>query len=100
MTTPTTTTAMTVTVYGQPGCMPCKATARRLDRAGVDYTYLDVTTDPAASRAVRDHGYSSTPVVEVVRHTPTPDGLERDVTVWQGYRQDSLDALAATPAEG
>lgn len=95
-----TTSPTTVTVYGQPGCMPCKATARRLDRAGVEYVYRDVTTDPAAAAELRDMGYKSTPVVEVVRQTSTPDGLERDVTVWHGYRQDSLDALAASPAEG
>ena len=95
-----TTSPATVTVYGQPGCMPCKATTRRLDRAGVPYTYVDVTTDPAGSRAVRDHGYSSTPVVEVVRQTSTPAGLERDVTVWHGYRPEYLDALATSQAEG
>lgn len=95
-----TTSPATVTVYGQPGCMPCKATTRRLDRAGVPYTYVDVTTDPAAFQAVRDHGYNSTPVVEVVRLTSTPAGVERDVTAWHGYRQDSLDALATSPAEG
>lgn len=95
-----TTSPATVTVYGQPGCMPCKHTTRRLDRAGVPYTYVDVTTDPAAFQAVRDMGYKSTPVVEVVRHPSTPDGLERDVTVWHGFRPEYLDALATSPAEG
>lgn len=73
---------MTVTVYTAPGCMPCKATFRKLDRLGIDYTPVDVSTDAEALAYCRSLGHQATPVVVAGdKH-------------WSGYRPDLLDALA------
>lgn len=76
-----------VIVYSQPGCMPCKATMRKLDMLGVGYTHTDVTTDPEAAAHVRAEGWQGTPVVEVTRGGEV-------VAAWQGLRPDALKALA------
>ena len=37
-----------VTVYTKPNCVQCKATFRALDKAGIDYTAVDITLDTDA----------------------------------------------------
>lgn len=54
-----------VVVYTQPACQPCKMTKKKLDRSGIDYTEVDVSTDPTALDFVKGLGYSSAPVVYV-----------------------------------
>lgn len=73
---------MIVTVFTKPGCPPCDATKRKLDKHGVKYEVRDVTTDPAALARVRELGYSGTPVVEA-----------GDMH-WSGYSPDRLAQLA------
>lgn len=75
-----------VTVYSQPGCMPCMATARKLDTLGVSYTYVDVTVDDVAAAHLKAEGWQGTPVVEVTRAGEV-------VAAWQGLRLDALTAL-------
>lgn len=81
-----------VIVYSQPGCMPCKATTRKLDKLGVEYTVTDVTADDAAATHVRAEGWQSTPVVEVVRGGEV-------VAAWSGFRNDALNALTSPAAD-
>lgn len=55
-----------VTVYTQPGCMPCRYTMRALDDRAVTYTTVDVTQDDAARRYITDTlKHTSVPVVVV-----------------------------------
>lgn len=82
----------TVIVYSQPGCMPCRATMRKLDSLGVDYEHKDVHTDKAASDHINAGGWRSTPVVEVVQ-----DGAI--VSAWSGLRPDALKALGTPGAD-
>lgn len=82
----------TVIVYSQPGCMPCRATMRKLDSLGVDYEHKDVHTDKAASDHIKAGGWRSTPVVEVVH-----DGAI--VSAWSGLRPDALKALGTPGAD-
>lgn len=90
MTAPTmTATGHSVTVYGQPGCQPCKATTRTLDRAGVPHHYEDVSLDPSMSAYIRDTYGPSTPVVEV----KDPDTGQVQAA-WTGFRVESCKALA------
>lgn len=37
-----------VVLHGQPGCGPCEAVKASLERAGIAYIYVDVTTSPDA----------------------------------------------------
>lgn len=82
----------TVVVYSQPGCMPCRATMRKLDSLGVDYEHKDVATDKTAAAHLDAGGWRSTPVVEVIR-----DGVV--VSAWSGLRPDALKALATPGAD-
>lgn len=75
-----------VTLYSQPGCMPCKATMRKLDTLGVPYTHVDITTDDDAAAHLKAEGWLGTPVVEVTRAGEV-------VAAWQGLRLTALTAL-------
>ena len=46
---------MTVTIYTKPACMQCNATHRAFDKAGIDYTTVDITEDPVVI-AGDEHG--------------------------------------------
>jgi glutaredoxin 3 len=39
------------TIYGRPGCAPCKAAKDLLDNLGVEYTYVDVMALPKGELA-------------------------------------------------
>lgn len=77
-----------ITVYTQPGCGPCKATTRAMDKLGVDYTSIDVTTDAVAADHLSTEGWQGTPVVEVARGDKT-------VAAWRGFRPDAIKALGS-----
>ena len=55
---------MSLIVYSKPSCVQCTATYRALDAKGIEYTVVDLTTNPAALEYVMDElGYSAAPVV-------------------------------------
>jgi glutaredoxin-like protein NrdH len=54
---------MSITVYSKPACVQCTATTRALDRQGIDYSVIDVSTDAAAYELVQELGYRQVPVV-------------------------------------
>lgn len=70
---------MTLTVYSRPGCVQCTATTRALDKGGVSYTVVDLTTDDTARDYVLALGHLQAPVVvtETGHH-------------WSGYRPDQI----------
>lgn len=71
------------TVYTKPRCPQCDATKRALDKHGVPYVAVDVTTNPEAREFVQSLGYLSAPVV-------VTDSGEH----WQGFRPDRCKGLA------
>ncbi len=73
---------MTITVYSKPACVQCTATTRALDRHGVGYTVVDVSTNAAAYELVQSLGYRQVPVVIA--------GEQH----WAGFRPDMISALA------
>lgn len=77
-----------VTVYGQPGCNPCRATTITLDRAGIPYHYVDASLDESVAGYLRSTYGPTTPVVEVKE----PDTGQVQAA-WSGYRGDSCKAL-------
>lgn len=72
---------MTITVYTKPRCVQCDATKRALDKAGIEYTLIDVTADAQALEEVLALGYQQAPVVV------TSQGH------WSGYRPDQIKQL-------
>lgn len=77
---------MAITVYTKPACMQCNATKKALDRAGLDYTLVDISLDEEARDYVLALGYLQAPVVEV--------GGEH----WSGFRPERIRALVARVA--
>lgn len=74
-----------VTVYTKPACAQCRMTYLALDRKGIRYESVDVTTSPAALEYItEDLGYSQAPVVVV-----------DDENHWSGFRPDLIDQVAA-----
>jgi glutaredoxin-like protein NrdH len=60
----------------------CTATYTALDRKGLDYRVVDVTTDDEALAAVRAMGYAQAPVVVA------------DDEHWSGFRPDLIGRVA------
>jgi len=73
---------MTITVYSKPACVQCIATTRAMDRQGIDYTVVDVSTDSDAFDLVQGLGYRQVPVVIA--------GEQH----WAGFRPDMISTLA------
>jgi glutaredoxin-like protein NrdH len=71
-----------ITVYTQLACPQCRATLRALERAGLDYETIDISTDPDARDFVMSLGYLQAPVVLA------------DDRHWSGFRPDHIDDLA------
>lgn len=76
----------TITVYTKPACVQCNATFRALDKAGLDYTKVDINTDTDARGYVMSLGYLQAPVVVA--------GGQH----WSGYRPDRISAISKSPA--
>lgn len=86
---PVTDSGHSVTVYGQPGCQPCRATTRTMDKAGVPYHYTDASLDAGVANYLRDTYGPTTPVVEV----KDPD-TGRVLAAWSGLRVGHIRELA------
>lgn len=72
-----------VVVYTKPACPQCDMTKMQLNRAGIEYTTVDVTEDETALWYIKDYlGYLAAPVVV----TSTPDGEQH----WNGFRPDLI----------
>ena len=77
-------TELVVTVYSKPACVQCTATKKALERKGIRYTEVDLTTNDAALEYVTEElGYSAAPVVVVDDHHH-----------WSQFRPDLIDNLA------
>lgn len=72
-----------VTVYSKPSCVQCTASYRELDKHGIEYEVIDLSTNPDALEEIKTLGHLQAPVVV----TPTEN--------WSGFRPDLIGALAA-----
>jgi glutaredoxin-like protein NrdH len=73
-----------ITVYTQPGCQPCRAVKRWLDKRGIEHQTVDVTLSPGDAEALKALGYSGTPVTIVSNGDPETD------LHWHGFNPDFL----------
>ena len=76
-----------ITVYTRPHCQQCRSTFRALDKAGLDYTAVDLSVDTEARDYVLALGYLAAPVV-----VAGPD------THWSGHRVTRIEQLVAAAA--
>lgn len=74
---------VSITVYSKPACVQCDATYRALDKKGIEYNVVDISTDEVAYDLVRSLGYLQAPVVVAGDNH------------WSGFRYDAIQALAA-----
>jgi glutaredoxin-like protein NrdH len=72
---------MTVTVYTKPACVQCDATKRTLDKLGVAYDTIDVTTNEDAYTMLVEKGFKAMPVVNA--------GDEW----WSGFNPEKINGL-------
>lgn len=77
---------MPITVYTKPACVQCNATFRALDRAGLPYQVVDVSTDAEALDHIKALGYMQAPVVLT------------DNEHWSGFRPDKISGLTHSRA--
>ncbi|WP_078345189.1 glutaredoxin domain-containing protein [Mycobacteroides chelonae] len=71
-----------VCVFGRSGCHECRATCTVLDRAGVDYEYVDLDSDPDARRTLKRRGLLGGPVITA------------GTDAWVGFQPDRILELA------
>ncbi len=71
----------TITVYTKPACVQCDATYKALDKLGITYTTVDITTNDQARDHVLALGYLQAPVVVT------------DDEHWSGFRPDRIKSL-------
>ena len=76
----------TITVYTKPACQQCNAVFRTLDKMGINYRRVDISTDPEAREYVMALGYLQAPVVVA--------GNDH----WSGFRPDRIKALTGAVA--
>jgi glutaredoxin-like protein NrdH len=64
-----------ITLYTSPGCQPCKATKRWLDKRDIPYSEVDITLpeNEKDAEAVRALGFKEAPVVIVSTGDPETD---------------------------
>jgi glutaredoxin-like protein NrdH len=73
---------MNIVIYTKPGCQQCRLTAMSFDKAGIDYTSIDLTTNDAALDYVQDLGYAQAPIVVVDDHHH-----------WSGFNPTEIERL-------
>ncbi|WP_312588526.1 glutaredoxin-like protein NrdH [Corynebacterium dentalis] len=75
-----------ITLYTKPACVQCTATKRALDKAGLEYTMVDISLDDDARDYVMAMGHLQAPVVVAGEDN------------WSGYRPDRIRALSSAAA--
>jgi glutaredoxin-like protein NrdH len=70
-----------ITVYTKPACPQCRATLRALERTGLDYETIDISTDTQGRDFVMSLGLQAPVVIAGDRH-------------WSGFRPDHIADLA------
>lgn len=76
---------MSITVFTTgPTCQLCRITKMHLKKSGLEFDEVRLDENPVLADKVRELGFTTSPVV-----------LVDEDDVWDGYRSDAIDALAA-----
>jgi glutaredoxin-like protein NrdH len=80
---------MNIEVYSKPQCVQCTYSKVRLQKAGLEYSEIDIMDDPEAFKFVTETlKYRSAPII-VVRDE---DGNITDS--WAGFNPEKIDNLS------
>ena len=77
---------MSITVYTKPQCVQCGATIKALDKAGITYELVDITTDADARDYIMALGHLQAPVIVT------------ETDHWAGFRPDRIKSLTHNAA--
>lgn len=69
-----------VTVYTLPACVQCNQTKKLMDRLGIRYSEVALTSEKAEE--FRALGFLSAPIVTT------------DIKIWSGFRMSKIQSLA------
>lgn len=82
---------MTIAIYSKPyksGCFQCDKTKDLFDAAGIDYTFVDITSNDAALEYISEElGYSQAPVVLCE--------IEGSINHWSGLNPPKINQTIA-----
>ena len=70
-----------VTVYTTPNCVQCNMTKREFDKAGIEYTVVDLSTNPEKTAEFKELGYLAAPIVTT------------DIKTWSGFKLPKIRSL-------
>lgn len=70
-----------VTVYTNPNCVQCDMTKRLFDKAGVEYSVVDLTSAPDKVAEFKEQGLLAAPIVTT------------DIKIWSGFRKTKIESL-------
>lgn len=76
----------TITMYTRPGCGPCVATKRHLEKVGLEHTTINTAQDSEARDYLIARGFRESPVVIAT--------VGDQEFAWSGYRADEIAALS------
>ena len=77
-----------ITVYTLPNCVQCNQTKRELDKQGLTYNTVDLTTNEEAYNNITQNlGYKSAPVVIVT------DENGETIEHWNGFQPEKLRGI-------
>ncbi len=76
-----------VTVYSAPGCQPCAATKRSLDKAGIPYEEIELAGLDEEERARVVEGHTSAPIVRAP-----------GIGTWSGHRPSQIEQVIVQQA--
>ena len=71
-----------ITVYTNPNCVQCDMTKKQLDKFGIDYTVVDLSTNPKKLAEFKELGYLAAPIVTT------------DIKAWSGFKLAKIRSLA------
>lgn len=75
----------TITLYTLPNCFQCNLTKKWLNRAGTEYTAIDLNASADEAAAIAELAYTQAPIIVVSNGDP-----ETDIH-WSGFQPDHLN---------
>lgn len=73
-----------ITILSKPSCVQCNATVRSLDKAGAEYTKIDMSQEVEALELARSLGHQQAPVVLI------KDSEGNITDSWSGFNPEKI----------
>lgn len=76
---------MHIRIYGTPNCQSCKTTQNLIAKRGLEYDYIDLSTDFESAQMLKAAGHRELPVVIV--------NSRNSSKTWTGFRASEISLL-------